>query len=78
MYILVKHPNKMKNEDSECSDSAKDEIKNQLEECEKHSGKEATEIDPKPERFISKRMKKTLKRIRERLNATFILSSIHE
>jgi hypothetical protein len=59
---------------SEYSDSARDEIQRQLEELEKHSGKDATDIQPKPQRFVNKRITKTLKKIRERLNATFVYS----
>lgn len=60
---------------SEFTSSARDEIKDQLEELAKHSGKEPTEIDPKPERFIHQRIKKKLQKIRAKLNATFIYSS---
>jgi hypothetical protein len=38
---------------SECSDSAKSEIQHQLEEMQKHSGKDSTDILPKPEKIVT-------------------------
>ena len=59
---------------SEYSDSSKEEIQNQLEEPNRHSGKEATEIYPKTEKMVNSKINitNTNKYIRERLNATVI------
>jgi len=65
----------MQKEDTEFTDSARDEIAKQLEEPKKHSGKEATEIFPQPIKYIHqkyRKMKSTIYRIRERLNATVV------
>jgi len=65
----------MQKENTEFTDSAKDEIVKQLEEPKKHSGKEATEIFPQPIKYIHRKyqkMKITIYRIRERSNATVV------
>ena len=74
MYIFIIKRHKTHTMNSEFSDSARDEIKSQLEELEKHSGKDATDIQPKPQRYVNKRITKTLRKIRERLNATILYS----
>jgi hypothetical protein len=64
----------MQKEETEFTDSAKDEIAKQLEEPKKHSGKEAIEIFPQPIKYIHQKyqkMKSTIY-IRERSNATVI------
>lgn len=67
---------------SECSDSAKREIDRQLDELKKHSGKDSSDILPKPEKIVQrcKRKKdndivKNESTLRERLYATVINSS---
>jgi hypothetical protein len=65
----------MQKEDTEFTDSVRDEIAKQLEEPKKHSGKDATEILPKPIKYIHqkyKSMKKAINNARERLNATVV------
>jgi hypothetical protein len=65
----------MQKENTEFTDSAKDEIAKQLEEPKKHSGKEATEIFPQPIKYIHQKYQKikiTIYRIRERSNATVV------
>ena len=61
---------------SEYSDSSKEEIQNQLEEPNRHSGKEATEIYPKTEKMVNSQINitytNTHTNTRERLNATII------
>jgi hypothetical protein len=66
------HPEPVQRENSEFTDSARDEINRQLEELDKHSGKDANDIHPKPVRFIECRKKKRIDVIRERLNATVV------
>ena len=59
---------------SEFSSSALDEILKQLEELKNHSGKDANEIFPKTDKYITpkKKAKKTVDKVRERLNATVL------
>ena len=60
---------------SECSDSAKNDIKHQLEELCRHSGKESSDILPTYEKFVpvkNKKNKKNKNKVRERWNATVI------
>jgi hypothetical protein len=61
---------------SEYSDSSKEEIQNQLEEPNRHSGKEATEIYPKTEKMVNSQINNTNTNTntntRVRLNATVI------
>jgi hypothetical protein len=75
-FILSKiRPGPPRREESEFTDSTRDEIRRQLEELEKHSGKEANDIHPQPERFVLKcRKKKKSEKTRERPNATVVHS----
>jgi vacuolar-type H+-ATPase subunit H len=56
-------------------DAAAEEVNLQLEELEKHSGKDAREIFPRPQKivkYINSKKSKLMKIIRQRFNATVI------
>jgi len=62
----------MENTDiTEFTDSTREEIKSQLGVLQKHSGKAANDILPRPERYILPRIiKRMYRHVRERLYAT--------